>query len=200
MRRFVLGWKTLGHEERFQARIVNYADDFVICCRGTGAQAQAAMRNMMERLKLTVNEAKTKLCRVPDETFDFLGYTFGRCYSQQTGRAYLGTRPAKKKIRKLCASLRAQTSRRFLLLEAEQIVKRLNLQLRGWANYFCLGPVSKAYRAIDCYATKRLRRWLCEKHKVPGAGTSRFPDQYLYQELGLIRLPELTRNLPWANA
>ena len=200
MRRFVLGWKTLGHERRLQARIVNYADDFVICCRGTAAQAQAAMRNMMERLKLTVNEAKTKLCHVPEETFDFLGYTFGRCYSPQTGRAYLGTRPAKKKIRKLCESLRAQTSRRFLLLDAEQIVKRLNLQLRGWANYFCLGPVSKAYRAIDCYATNRLRRWLCEKHKVPGAGTSRFPDQYLYQELGLIRLPELTRNLPWANA
>lgn len=200
MRRFVLGWKTLGHAERFQARIVNYADDFVICCRGTAAQAQAAMRNMMERLKLTVNEAKTKLRRVPDETFDFLGYTFGRCYSPQTGRAYLGTRPSKKTVRKLCESLRVQTSRRFLLLDTEQIVVRLNRQLRGWANYFCLGPVSKAYRAIDSYATHRLRRWLCEKHKVPGEGTSRFPDEYLYQELGLIRLPELTRNLPWANA
>ncbi len=200
MRRFVLGWKTLGHQQRLQARIVNYADDFVICCRGTANQAQAAMRSMMERLKLTVNEAKTKLCRVPEETFDFLGYTFGRCYSPQTGRAYLGTRPAKKKIRKLCESLGEQTSRRFLLLEAEEIVARLNRQLRGWANYFCLGPVSRAYRAVDSYVTNRLRRWLCKKHKVPGAGTSRFPDEYLYQELGLIRLPRLTRNLPWAKA
>ena len=200
MRRFVLGWKTLGHEQRFQARIVNYADDFVICCRGTAEQAQAAMRSMMERLKLTVNETKTKLCRVPEETFDFLGYTFGRCYSPQTGRAYLGTRPAKKKIRKLCESLGEQTSRRFLLLDAEEIVARLNRQLRGWANYFCLGPVSQAYRAVDSYVTNRLRRWLCKKHKVPGAGTSRFPDEYLYHELGLIRLPTLTRNLPWAKA
>ena len=90
MRRFVLGWKTLGHEQRFQARIVNYADDFVICCRGTAEQAQAAMRSMMERLKLTVNETKTQVCRLPAETFDFLGYTFGRCYSPRTGRAYLG--------------------------------------------------------------------------------------------------------------
>ncbi len=200
MRRFVLGWKTLGHAEQFQARIVNYADDFVICCRGTAKQAQAAMRSMMERLRLTVNEAKTKLCRVPEETFDFLGYTFGRCYSPKTGRAYLGTRPSKKKVRKLCETLRAQTSRRFLLLDAEQIVVRLNRQLRGWANYFCLGPVSSAYHAVDRYVTNRLRRWLCEKHKAPGAGTSRFPDEYLYQELGLIRLPTLTRNLPWANA
>jgi len=200
MRRFVLGWKTLGHQQKFQARIVNYADDFVICCRGTAEQAQAAMRSMMERLKLTVNEAKTKLCRVPEETFDLLGYTFGRCYSSQSGRAYLGTRPAKKKVRKICESLRQQTSRRFLLLDAEEIVARLNRQLRGWANYFCLGPVSRAYRAVDNYVTNRLRRWLCKKHKAPGAGTSRFPDAYLYQELGLIRLPTLTRNLPWAKA
>ena len=200
MRRFVLGWKTLGHQQRFQARIVNYADDFVICCRGTASVAAAAMRDMIERLKLTVNEKKTKLCSVPAETFDFLGYTFGRCYSPQTGRPYLGTRPAAKKIRKLCESLREQTSRRFLLLEAEEIVARLNRQLRGWANYFCLGPVSRAYRAVDSYVTNRLRRWLCKKHKVPGAGHSRFPDAYLYQQLGLIRLPKLTRNLPWAKA
>jgi RNA-directed DNA polymerase len=195
-----LGWKTLGHQQRFQARIVNYADDFVICCRGTAQVAAAAMRTMIGRLKLTVNEKKTKLCSVPAETFDFLGYTFGRCYSPQTGRAYLGTRPAAKKIRKLCESLREQTSRRFLLLDAREIVKRLNRQLRGWANYFCLGPVSRAYRAVDSYVTKRLRQWLCKKHKVPCAGTSRFPDNYLYQELGLIRLPKLTRNLPWAKA
>jgi RNA-directed DNA polymerase len=200
MRRFVLGWKTLGHERRLQARIVNYADDFVICCRGRAAEAQSAMRSMMQRLKLTVNEAKTKLCRVPEETFDFLGYTFGRCYSSQSGRAYLGTRPAKKKIRKLCESIREQTSRRFLLLDAEEIVERLNRRLAGWANYFCLGPVSRAYRAVDSYVTDRLRRWLCKKHKVPGSGTARFPDEYLYQELGLIRLPERTRNLPWAKA
>jgi RNA-directed DNA polymerase len=200
MRRFVLGWKTLGYQQRFQARIVNYADDFVICCRGTASVASAAMRDMMQRLKLTVNEKKTKLCSVPAETFDFLGYTFGRCYSPQTGRPYLGTRPAAKKIRKLCESIGEQTSRRFLLLEAKEMVVRLNRQLRGWANYFCLGPVSRAYRAVDSYVTNRLRRWLCKKHRVPGAGTSRFPDEYLYQNLGLIRLPKLTRNLPWAKA
>ncbi len=200
MRRFVLGWKTLGHQQRFQARIVNYADDFVICCRGTASAAAAAMRAMMQGLKLSVNETKTKLCRVPAETFDFLGYTFGRCYSRQTGRAYLGTRPAAKKIRKLCESVGKQTSRRFLLLTPEEVVTRLNRQLRGWANYFRLGPVSRAYRAVDRYVTNRLRRWLCKKHKVPGAGTSRFPDTYLYQQLGMIRLPALTRNLPWAKA
>lgn len=200
MRRFVLGWRALGHEQRFSARIVNYADDFVICCRGTADEAAAAMRDMIERLKLTVNERKTKVCRVPDETFDFLSYTFGRCYSPKTGRAYLGTRPARKGVRKLCESISRETDRRHLLLEPEELVGRLNCRLRGWANYFCLGPVSQAYRAVDRHVTRRLRRWLCKKHQVPGAGTARFPDDYLYQTLGLVRLPTLTRNLPWAKA
>lgn len=198
MRRFVLGWKTLHYERRLRARIVNYADDFVICCRGTGEQADAAMRAMMSRLKLTVNETKTKLCRVPDETFDFLGYTFGQCYSQKTGKGYIGTRPAQKKIRRLRESIYEDTSRRMRHLDQEEMIGKLNRKLRGWSNYFKLGPVSRAYRVIDRYVTNRLRRWLCKKHKVPGRGTSRYPDEYLYQELGLIRLSKLTRNFPWA--
>lgn len=200
MRRFVLGWKTLGHEQRLQARIVNYADDFVICCRGTAEQAEAAMRDMMKRLKLTVNERKTRRCRVPDETFDFLSYTFGRCYSPQTGRAYLGTKPAKQKVRKFCESLHELTGRRFLWLEPDELVGRLNRRLTGWANYFCLGSVSKAYRAVDAHVTSRLRRWLCKKHQQPGQGTAQYPDAYLYQTLGLVNLPTRTRNLPWAKA
>ena len=85
MRRFILGWKVLGHEQRFQAKIVNYADDFVICCRRNADQAMDAMRSIMRKLKLTVNEEKTHICRVPDESFDFLGYTFGTCYSRRNG-------------------------------------------------------------------------------------------------------------------
>ncbi len=86
MRRFVLGWKKLGHEKRLQARIVNYADDLVICCRGQAEEALTTMRDIMTKLKLTVNETKTRVCKLPEEKFDFLGYTFGRCYSSKTGR------------------------------------------------------------------------------------------------------------------
>ena len=86
MRRFILGWKVLGHEQRFQAKIVNYADDLVICCRRNAEQAMAAMRDMIRKLKLTVNEEKTHVCQVPRESFDFLGYTFGRCYSSTDGQ------------------------------------------------------------------------------------------------------------------
>ncbi|NIY44114.1 MAG: group II intron reverse transcriptase/maturase, partial [Gemmatimonadetes bacterium] len=85
MRRVVLGWKVLGHAGRFGAEIVNYADDLVICCRHGAEEALTAVRDLMTRLKLTVNEQKTRVCRLPNETFDFLGYTIGRCFKRETG-------------------------------------------------------------------------------------------------------------------
>jgi group II intron reverse transcriptase/maturase len=200
MRRFVLGWQKLGHARRLGARIVNYADDFVICCRGSADEAMQAMRAMMERLKLTVNETKTRRCRLPEESFDFLGYTIGRCWSTKTGRAYLGTRPSRKSLQRLFREISERTDRTTQLLEPEQMTARLNRVLVGWANYFCLGPVSKAYRSADHHATGRLRQWLRGKHKLKSRGTTRFPNSYLYEKLGLIRLREHTRHLPWATA
>ena len=154
----------------------------------------------MERLKLMVNEDKTHLCQIPRERFDFLGYTFGRCYSRKDGHAYIGTRPSKKSIKRMVNSISEVTDARMGLLDAEEIVRRLNRKLRGWANYFCLGPVSPAYRTLDQHVRTRLRRWLCKKHKVASTGHTRFPDEYLYEDLGLVRLAPRTHDLPWAKA
>ena len=129
----------------------------MICCRGTGAQALAAMRVMMAKLKLTVNKTKTCLCRLPEETFDFLGYTIGRCYSPRTGRAYLGTRPSVKKVRKLVDDIGGRTGRRSTWKEPGEVVGLLNRKIVGWANYFCLGPVSKAYDIVNRHVCQRLR-------------------------------------------
>jgi RNA-directed DNA polymerase len=200
MRRFIVGWKVLGHEQRLDAHIVNYADDFVICCRGTADEAMTAMRGMMSKLRLTVNETKTRLCRVPEETFDFLGYTIGLCRSPKTGKSYIGTKPSAKKIDRIKREISDQTSRRWLWTDVEDRVARLNRILRGWSNYFCLGPVSASYRAVDRHARHRLRQWLRGKHKLKSRGTSRFPDQYLHDVLGLVRLSDLPKSFPWANA
>ena len=200
MRRFLLGWKTLGLDQKLNAHIVNFADDFVICCRGTGAQAMSLMRQMMGRLKLTVNEQKTGLRYLPEESVDFLGYTIGRCYSTKTGKAYFGTRPSKKSIRKLTTQVSVLTSRRRSLLDADVVVGQLNRLLSGWSQYFCLGPVDKSYRAADAHTTHRLRQWLRRKHKVSGSGRKRYPDEYLYEELGLIQLTKRAQNFPWAKA
>ncbi len=200
MRRFVRGWKVLGHERRLRASIVNYADDLVICCRGTADEAMTAMRVMMSRLRLTVNEAKTQLRRVPEETFDFLGYTIGRCYSPQTGKAYIGTRPSAKVVQRLCREISELTGRQWAWLDEREQVSRLNRKLEGWANYFCLGQVHKAYQAVDRHTCHRLRQWLRRKHKVKGRGKTRFSGEYLHGVLGLVDLSARTRTFPWAKA
>jgi RNA-directed DNA polymerase len=200
MRRFVLGWKQLGHEKRLGAYIVNYADDLVICCRGRAEEALATMRVMMTKLKLTVNETKTRVSKLREEKFDFLGYSFGRCYSTKTGRAYLGTVPAKKRVIRICEAISSETGRNRTPLDHETVVRKLNQMMHGWANYFCLGPVSKAYQAVERHARKRLRQWLCAKHKVSGAATRRYSDEVLHGKFGLIRLTKRTHSFSWAKS
>ncbi len=200
MRRFVVGWKKRGLESRLSAKIVTYADDYVICCKANADIAMVEMRVMMQRLKLTVNEAKTHLRQLPTERFDFLGYNFGRCYSPKTGWAYYGTRPSTKSVSRMRQAMHETIDRRWLWLKDEEMVERVNRKLAGWSNYFCLGPVSKSYRAIDAYTSNRLRKWLCKKHKVRNTGFTRFPYEYLYETLGLIPLSKRTRNFPWAAA
>jgi RNA-directed DNA polymerase len=200
MRRFVLGWKKLGHEKRLAAYIVNYADDLVICCRGRAEEALAIMRNIMTKLKLTVNETKTRVCKLPEEKFDFLGYTFGRCYSPKTGRAYLGTTPSKKRVIRICEAISEMTGRDQTLLDQEIVVAKLNRTMIGWANYFCLGPVSTAYQAVDQHARNRLLQWLCAKHKLAWPAAARFPESFLHEVLGLVCLSKRTNNFPWATS
>lgn len=196
MRRFMVAWEVLGMAETLKARIINYADDFVICCRDAAGQAMAAMRNLMERLGLTAGEEKTCKRRLPEESITFLGYRIGRCYSPRNGRAYIGTVPEKKKVKRLFREISEQTSAKHVTEDAGTIVGKLNAKLRGWANYFCLGPVSKLYRAIDAHVRKRFRQWLARKHKVNGLAPCRWSDDYLHGQLGLIKLTDMPRQIP----
>lgn len=188
MRRFVLGWKMLGHETRLQARIVNYADDFVICCRGTAQPALAALRTMMATLKLTVNETKTHVRQVPAETFDFLGYTFGRHWAHRTKRKVLCGAPSRKRIARVCKQISAITDRQRCGLAPAELVTELNRVLRGWAGYFCLGPVGDAYRAINAHVRYRFRRWWGAKHKTRKLGPCWYWSPWLEQTFGLLQL------------
>jgi group II intron reverse transcriptase/maturase len=201
MRRFVLGWKMLGLERSLGSRIVTYADDLVILCRrGKAEEALQRLREIMGKLKLTVNEEKTRICKVPEGEFDFLGYTFGRMYSARTGKAYLGYRPSRKSIKRMVENVHALTARSGTWQEATQMVKKLNRTLRGWANYFEVGTASKAYRAIDNYTAVRLRRWLRFKHKVGRRKGGTYPLQHLYGYFGLVRLCRLGHDVPWVKA
>jgi RNA-directed DNA polymerase len=200
MRRFVLGWKQQGHERRLEARIVNYADDFVICCQpGKADEAMTVMRRMMEKLKLTVNERKTRQCSVPEETFTFLGFTFGPQTSWKTGRVYVTPCPAERKVQAICERIGEATSGKTVWRDEEEQVGKLNQLLLGWANYFRIGYVTGAWKVVQQHACRRLRWWMRRKHREKAGRGQHYPDMQLYEKYGLVNLVRVVRRLPlWA--
>ena len=160
----------------------------------------SAVKQLMEGLKLPFNERKTRCLRCPEEPLEFLGYRIGRNYRPTGKGSYIGTRPSPASVQSICRKISEQTAIRYEQMSPKEMVQRLNWMLSGWANYYILGQVSPAYKAVDEHATRRLRRWLCRKHKVKTGEYVRFSNQRLWHDLGLVNLAAKTKGLPWAKA
>ena len=200
MRRFILGWKALGHARRYRSEIVNYADDLCVLGKAPAAEMLAAVERLMAGLKLPVNERKTRCLRCPEEAFEFLGYRIGRNYRPTGEGTYIGTRPSKASVQSICRKIGEMTARRSGQQSSEAMVERLNRAVIGWANYFSLGQVSPAYSAVNRHAVRRLRRWLCLKHKVRSGKYVRFSDTRLHDDYGLAHLSRQAVGFPRAKA
>jgi RNA-directed DNA polymerase len=197
-RRFLLAWQKHGHQDQLDAHVVNYADDFVICCRpGNAPAAMERMSALMTRLKLEVNTTKTRIARLPEESFDFLGYTVGRFHGKD-GRPYIGTRPSRKSVKSLLRRVHERTSRQWYTDEPANTVARISSMVRGWCGYFNQGPVLPTYELIRAYTERRVRRWLMRRSGRTGTGFAQIPDEYLYKTLGLYAVPRRRIDLPRA--
>ena len=162
-RRFLVAWRKFGYEQQYGARIVNYADDFVILCRGSAAGAYARARDLLTRLGLTLNVTKTRVVRAWQTSFDFLGYTFGVVHSRN-GRESLGKRPSQKSVQRYRDRVRQLTDRRQTGKRAEDVAQALNELTQGFWGYFHLGATNHVRHVMDQYLRKRMFIWARRKH------------------------------------
>lgn len=187
MNRLLKGWRNTKRGEQFDAHIVNYADDFVILSRGKAAEALSWTRQVVGRMGVTLNEVKTSIKQARQESFDFLGYTFGPHRYKKDGRWYLGASPSKKSV----ARIKAKVGE--LLVPGnkgtwEEVRDRLNQILRGWSAYFSYGTRAGAYRDVRNYVYDSVRHFLRRRHQVHNRGTNRFSKDAVFGELGVLQV------------
>jgi RNA-directed DNA polymerase len=187
MNRMLKGFRQTGRGEQLRARIVNYADDFVILSRGRAAQALEWAREVVERLGLTLNENKTCIRDARKERFDFLGYSFGPHHSRRTGREYIGYSPSQKSVNRIKEKV-GEHLKPSNVARWEQVRHQLNQKLKGWKEYFELGSPWKAFEVIDEHVEERVRHFLRRRHKVSSRGTRQFPRTRIFGDLGVVRL------------
>jgi hypothetical protein len=111
-------------------------------------------------------------------------------YHGKDGQPFVGTEPSRKALQRVIEQIHNETTRRWNSLPVEKRVVELNALLRGWSGYFNQGRVIRAYRIIRRYTERRLRRWLMRRAGMRGTGYRQYPDEYLYETLGLYRLPD----------
>ncbi len=185
--RMLKGWRKTKRGEQFQARIINYADDFVILSRSQAVEALEWTRKVVTGLGLTLNEAKTSIKQARKESFNFLGYTFGPHHHWKDGREYLGASPSKKSVARIKAKV-GEILRPSNVGSWVEVRDQLNQTLRGWSAYFSYGTLLRSYQAIDLHVEERVRNFLKRRHKVPSRGISRFSGKVIFGELGVTRL------------
>lgn len=201
MHRFLKAWRKQGKGVEFRARVVNYADDFVILSRGHAEAALGWTRQVITKIGLTLNEQKTSIREARREPFNFLGYTFGPMTSRRTGRQYLGAAPSTKAIDRLRERLRVILHRGNVAPWTD-VVRDLNRTLRGWENYFSYGSVWRAYAAVNWIVLGRTRHLLRKRHRVAASSTyRRFSAPVIYGRYGVHQLRRRGKMpSPWATA
>jgi len=184
-------WKRQHLQRRLEARLVRYADDFVVLCRKGTEQPMAVIRRVFDRLGLRLNEHKTRVVNAKEESFDFLGFSFRVIASWRTGSTYPHVQPSQKSLQKIKNEVTALTQRRLSRLPLPVVMKRVNQALLGWVGYFHYRNCSRSLEQLKGHAEQRVRTHLCKRHKVRSRweGYIRFPNRLLYAKYGLFKVP-----------
>jgi group II intron reverse transcriptase/maturase len=190
-------WKMKKIEERLEARLIRYADDFVVLCKGNTERILKGIKMVLGGLQLSLNEEKTRVVDARNESFNFLGFTIKVTGSPRTGKKFPLIVPSKKAMRHIKAEIKSLTCRKNLALPKEVVVNKLNEIVRGWVNYFYYGHCSKDLLRLKRFLDERVRTYLRRKHRMKSRGYKAFSYRYLYEDLGLYKIPT---TVPWTQA
>jgi len=185
-------WERKNLTQRLGARIVRYADDIVLLCkRGKSGRVMTVFRQILERLKLSLNETKTKIVNAHKEKFDFLGFSIHMGESSKSGKLYPHVQPSKKSLQAIKDRVAALTKRERTVKPLDWIVKEVNATVRGWVGYFHFKNCSKVLTHLKGHVEERLRTHLRKRHKIKdrGIGYAKFGSQVLYGKYGLYKVP-----------
>jgi group II intron reverse transcriptase/maturase len=190
-------WVVKKVQEKLGARLVRYADDSVILCRGNTGRILKGIKRVLDELGLMLNEEKTCVVDVRQGGFDFLGFSIGMKRSKRTGRMYLHIEPSKKAQQQIRSEVKRLTTEKYSAVPTGVVIRRVNEVARGWVGYFRYGNCTKALVALKRYLVYRMRIYQRRKHHYCSFGYKAYPDRYYYDSLGLYEVPTLA---PWANA
>lgn len=169
-------------------KMVRYADDLVVLCRkGRAEKAMPVLRRFLGRLKLTVNEEKTRITTA-QEGFDFLGVHFRRKASRkQPGCSFCYNWPSLRSVKRISEKVRAATRRNETCPSLTDKIRQLAPAIRGWGNYFVRTNASVQFSKVDRLVWWRLWRWYTRKHAGKWKGS---PASFsaLLERAGLPRL------------
>jgi group II intron reverse transcriptase/maturase len=190
-------WKVRKVEERFQARLIRYADDFVVLCQGNTERVLKGIKTVLRGLELNLNEDKTRVIDAKRQSFQFLGFTLEVKRSLKTGKKFPLITPSKEAMAEIKAGIKALTCRKTLRLPKEVVIKKLNEVVRGWTGYFYYGNCSRDLTKLKEFLDGRVRIYLRRKHAKKNRGYKAYPYKYLYDNLGLYKIPTTA---PWTQA
>jgi len=185
-------WERNNLQQRLGARIVRYADDIVILCRRSKSdQVMTVLRQILERLELTLNETKTKSVNAYEGKFDFLGFTIWMGKSRKTGNYYPHVQPSKRAEQKVKDRITELTKRGRTIMPLEWVVNEVNAMVRGWVGHFHYRNCSQTLNRVRNHLEQRLITHLRKRHKVRvrSSGYVRFPNRSLYEKYGLYKVP-----------
>ena len=190
-------WVVKRVQERLGARLIRYADDCVILCRGNTDRILKGVKRVFDDLGLTLNEEKTHVVDARQEMFHFLGFTIGMKRGRKTGKTYPHIEPSKKALKHIRSEIKQLTTERYSAIPTEVVIRRVNEVARGWVGYFRYGNCTKTMSSFRRYLVYRMRIYLRRKHHYHSLGYRAYPDRYFYDSLGLYEVPT---KAPWVNA